>query len=170
MKGHIYKVIPIISAFVIRDSAAYNRYNTDSRYQSPRVSLTCFIAFLISSCFVQGWQQGLWWTDWLVFCHWRFILQAKVRISSSGWWISATARHLLISERLRPAESRISESEDEKTQEKSRLSGLKSGPGEGPGVSLQDQIYNTRYNGNRQLPHIDSNSTEHSLYCSLAPH
>ena len=47
MKGHIYKVIPIISVFVIRESAAYNRYNTDSRYQTPRVSLTCFIAFLL---------------------------------------------------------------------------------------------------------------------------
>ena len=39
MKGHIYNVIPIISAFVIRDGAAYNRYNSQSSYQNQRVNI-----------------------------------------------------------------------------------------------------------------------------------
>ena len=40
MKGHmlnLYGVIPIISAFVIRNGAAYNSYNSESSYHNSRV-------------------------------------------------------------------------------------------------------------------------------------
>ena len=43
MKGHIFKVIPIISAFVTRNISAYNRYVSQSSYHSQRVSLTNFV-------------------------------------------------------------------------------------------------------------------------------
>ena len=42
MKGHIFKVIPIISAFVTRSISAYNRYDSQSGYHSQRVRMTFF--------------------------------------------------------------------------------------------------------------------------------
>ena len=43
MKGHIFKVIPIISAVVTRNISAYNRYDSQSSYHSQRVGLTNFV-------------------------------------------------------------------------------------------------------------------------------